>query len=114
MYQILQIALDEEGRVAAYRNSEGQPLELARVLQKEGELLEQNWQVNSIVPIFRVNNYTEEWRLMGFALSVEEANKVVKALCWKDIEDYTFRYVAGSSFIDRIRVEDTVENIETI
>ena len=68
-------------------------------------------EVNSIVPIFKVNNYTEEWRLVGFALSIEEANEVVKALCWRDIEDYTFRYVAGSSFIDRIRVEDTVENM---
>lgn len=73
--------------------------------EKKNHLLEEPCEVNSIVPIFRVNNYTEEWKLAGFALSMEEANKVVKALCWKDVEDYTFRYVAGSNFIDRIRAE---------
>ena len=82
-------------------------------IEKKNKGLLDDCQINSIVPIFKVNNYTEEWRLVGFALSIEEANKVVKALCWRDIEDYTFRYVAGSNFTDRIRVED-VENIKGV
>lgn len=81
------------------------------IQQKEEKILKERRQGNGVVPIFRVDNYTEERKLIGFALSMEEANKVVKVLCWRDIEDYTFRYVAGSNFIGRIRVEDIVESV---
>ena len=117
---------DKEGRVLAYCKDKKQALELIEMLHKpigingsywylgtedeEEELVEEPCEVNSVVPIYRVSNYTDQWQLIGFTLSVEEANKVVKALCWRDMEDCTFRYVGGSSFIDRIRVED-VENM---
>ena len=126
MYKIWKIMPDKEGRVLAYCKDKKQALELIEMLHKpigingsywylgtedeEEELVEEPYEVNSVVPIYRVSNYTDHWQLIGFTLSVEEANKVVKALCWRDMEDCTFRYVAGSSFIDRIRVED-VENM---